>query len=704
MNSRLKHFHFRTFHCALHQLSVLTLPMPEALPPPDPNYEPTESEVMEYAEYLGMDPVDDADLLWIAKEGINAPLPDGWTAYKHHAESVYYFNHLTQESYWEHPLDAHFKEKYLQEKEKKQAKAISQPLGTGSASKLSLSPLTKQCHSPPPLEECVINSPQVPRYSIEVVLSLRSTSCLLPPDVEMYIKNVLELHQAAAARRPSEQRRNTRGGRGGRTNHRISHSRQSHSHLPKAISRSACSYDFQEQQNKVKQDPLLATLKEVTGLLNKLSQSNKAKIFSSIIDIFKKQHPCSKTLSDEMFAAFKFEFVNLLFDKAVMEPPFVDLYSQLCLTLTKEFPGLSGVLIRKCQFHFEKYFVTDSSLSDEIDELIEKVKRDRFIFDGYVPEAQLDDERLYRENQLKAKVLGNLRFVASLILFSVIPPGAVSAITKQLVQNFQKPMAIQSLVTLWTKLLESAGINEYIETVVAKYISEFSKSMDIPVKERCLCANWMVYFKENQREQARKGGLLTSDQATSKKSEDGFVAVALSKKGSKARLCTDEHAQKFVENLDKMGLTALFSEFYKLQLSEPNKITFVADVLFHFTNLNKPLLRDQFQSIMVELLKDKNGLTKHHVAAGFFKFCKDGKFDDLLEDSPKAGEFLAPILSNWLELGIVNREQLVDCLVGVNLFNLSDLITAFVDYRKQNGLDYEWLEKNVTVCDILLSY
>ena len=34
--------------------------------------------VLEYAEYMGMVPIDE-DLLWIAKEGFNAPLPDGWS-------------------------------------------------------------------------------------------------------------------------------------------------------------------------------------------------------------------------------------------------------------------------------------------------------------------------------------------------------------------------------------------------------------------------------------------------------------------------------------------------------------------------------------------------------------------------------------------------------------------------------------------------
>ncbi|KAL0251351.1 hypothetical protein GEMRC1_000564 [Eukaryota sp. GEM-RC1] len=259
--------------------------------------------------------------------------------------------------------------------------------------------------------------------------------------------------------------------------------------------------DVQKQQNKVKQDALLDSLKEVTGLLNKLSESNMAKIFSSIDQIFKKQHPCSKSFSNELLDDFKIEFVNLLYNKAVMEPPFVNLYSQLCLTLTKEFPRLSGVLVRTCQIHLEEYFVADSSLSDKIDELIEKFKRGRYVNDR--EDTELLEDRVFMEYMLKAKVLDNLRFVGSLILHSVIDPGVASFITKRLVQNFQKPLAVEGLVILWTKILESAGINKYIETIVAKYISEFSCSAVLPLRERDICTEWITWFNKQKQTQER---------------------------------------------------------------------------------------------------------------------------------------------------------------------------------------------------------
>lgn len=38
----------------------------------DPNYEPTEKEVLEYATWLGMDLEAERDLFWIAREGLKA--------------------------------------------------------------------------------------------------------------------------------------------------------------------------------------------------------------------------------------------------------------------------------------------------------------------------------------------------------------------------------------------------------------------------------------------------------------------------------------------------------------------------------------------------------------------------------------------------------------------------------------------------------
>ena len=87
----------------------------------DPNYVPSEDEVLEYAKWLGMDLVKDKDLYWVAREGLMAPLPKNWKPCKtKDTEDIYYFNFSTGESTWDHPCDGYYKRLYEEEKKKKE--------------------------------------------------------------------------------------------------------------------------------------------------------------------------------------------------------------------------------------------------------------------------------------------------------------------------------------------------------------------------------------------------------------------------------------------------------------------------------------------------------------------------------------------------------------------------------------------------------
>ena len=83
----------------------------------DSNYEPTFQEIEEYAQYLGMDPGDDTELYYIAKEGLKAPLPGNWKPCKAADNQIYYFNFETKELQKEHPCDDHYKKQFMREKE-----------------------------------------------------------------------------------------------------------------------------------------------------------------------------------------------------------------------------------------------------------------------------------------------------------------------------------------------------------------------------------------------------------------------------------------------------------------------------------------------------------------------------------------------------------------------------------------------------------
>lgn len=85
----------------------------------DEDYEPTQAEIDEYAAWLGMKRPDDDDLLWIANEGLKAPLPDHWKPCKTQDGEIYYFNFQNGESVWDHPCDDYYRKTYEEEKTKK---------------------------------------------------------------------------------------------------------------------------------------------------------------------------------------------------------------------------------------------------------------------------------------------------------------------------------------------------------------------------------------------------------------------------------------------------------------------------------------------------------------------------------------------------------------------------------------------------------
>lgn len=74
----------------------------------DDDEDPTEEQVLEYAEFLGMDLKTERHLLWIAREGVAAPVPPPWKTCTNKGE-VFYFNLATEESSWDHPCDEQFR-------------------------------------------------------------------------------------------------------------------------------------------------------------------------------------------------------------------------------------------------------------------------------------------------------------------------------------------------------------------------------------------------------------------------------------------------------------------------------------------------------------------------------------------------------------------------------------------------------------------
>lgn len=73
-----------------------------------------EQGVQEQAIHLGMDPSVDAAHLWIARESLLAPLPEGWELLQTEEGHPYFYDARTGESQWEHPRDDFYRQLYRQ--------------------------------------------------------------------------------------------------------------------------------------------------------------------------------------------------------------------------------------------------------------------------------------------------------------------------------------------------------------------------------------------------------------------------------------------------------------------------------------------------------------------------------------------------------------------------------------------------------------
>jgi len=136
----------------------------------DENYEPTQegtsyAEIEEYALYLGLDLDEDQDLLYIAREGLKAPLPAPWKPCQTKNKDIFYFNFDSQESVWEHPCDRHYKEKVG---ELKAAKSKRRGMGEQRPARTPPSAGKSQPSAPPKAFDLASKGPKGDKATVEM--------------------------------------------------------------------------------------------------------------------------------------------------------------------------------------------------------------------------------------------------------------------------------------------------------------------------------------------------------------------------------------------------------------------------------------------------------------------------------------------------------------------------------------------------------
>ncbi|XP_077421961.1 uncharacterized protein LOC144052061 isoform X5 [Vanacampus margaritifer] len=99
----------------------------------DENYNPSDQEIREYAKEIGIDLDNETELMWLAREGIVAPLPPEWKPCQDVTGDIYYYNFSSGASTWDHPCDEHYRRLVIQERERLRSTAVAG--GTGPKKK-----------------------------------------------------------------------------------------------------------------------------------------------------------------------------------------------------------------------------------------------------------------------------------------------------------------------------------------------------------------------------------------------------------------------------------------------------------------------------------------------------------------------------------------------------------------------------------------
>uniref|UniRef100_A0A6T8LZ23 WW domain-containing protein n=1 Tax=Hemiselmis andersenii TaxID=464988 RepID=A0A6T8LZ23_HEMAN len=104
-----------------------------------PSHQPSQPppEVLDLAVYLGIDPRDDADLLWIAEECLAAELPPGWSEHTSSRGDIYFYNADTDESTPKHPLEDQYRVLFEEEKRKKLKREVTLAQARRSSAEIS---------------------------------------------------------------------------------------------------------------------------------------------------------------------------------------------------------------------------------------------------------------------------------------------------------------------------------------------------------------------------------------------------------------------------------------------------------------------------------------------------------------------------------------------------------------------------------------
>mmetsp|Transcript_19505 Transcript_19505/g.26972 ORF Transcript_19505/g.26972 Transcript_19505/m.26972 type:complete len:785 (-) Transcript_19505:323-2677(-) len=218
-------------------------------------------------------------------------------------------------------------------------------------------------------------------------------------------------------------------------------------------------------------------LRSVKGILNKITPEKFEKLSDQIVNI-------GITTADLLH-----KVISLIFDKAVAEPTFCQLYSRLCVKLSKalpEFPPAEGedkpmtfrrILLNTCQEEFEGATAQRAAAMQEIAE-----------GGNLTPE-----EKEFKLRLVKLKTLGNIRLIGELFKEKMIMEKILHACITDLLgkpRDVPPDENVEALCNLLTTVGKNLDLAPRSKAFVEGYfqrLNNFTKNESMPSRIRFMC-------------------------------------------------------------------------------------------------------------------------------------------------------------------------------------------------------------------------
>ncbi|KAL0249664.1 hypothetical protein GEMRC1_004893 [Eukaryota sp. GEM-RC1] len=112
----------------------------------------------------------------------------------------------------------------------------------------------------------------------------------------------------------------------------------------------------------------------------------------------------------------------------------------------------------------------------------------RDAFNSFFFEPSIEESEIL---EMEPLILNTFEFIAYLVKFKVMERALVAFITGILVKNFQKPLAVLSLIALWEAILSFAPIDPWVGANVLTHIKRFSTDLLLKDDVRVACKDFL---------------------------------------------------------------------------------------------------------------------------------------------------------------------------------------------------------------------